>query len=108
MFVPLPVLIAAGLLILVLIAVTLRSTRKRDPLMGGAPPAYRATPSMPVASFPAAALPAGTLPAEVERQVRALLAAGRKIEAIKLARDATHLGLKETKDLVDAMERQPR
>ena len=108
MFVPLPVLIAAGLLILVLIAIILRSARKRDPLMGGAPRAYRSAPPTPLASLPAASLPGGTLPPEVEADVRALLAAGRKIEAIKLARDATHLGLKETKDLVDAMERQAR
>jgi large subunit ribosomal protein L7/L12 len=40
----------------------------------------------------------------VEAQVRALLAEGRKIEAIKLARTATDLGLKEAKDLVEAME----
>lgn len=106
MFVPLPVLIAAGLLILVLAAMALRSTRKRDPLMGGAPHDYGARRPAPVAGISPATLPAGTLPAEVERQVRALLAAGRKIDAIKLARDATGLGLKETKDLVDAMERQ--
>lgn len=106
MFVPLPVLIAVGLLILVLAAMALRSGRKRDPLMGGAPQAWRANGPTPIPSFPPATLPAGTLPTDVEQQVRALLAAGRKIEAIKLARDATHLGLKETKDLVEAMERQ--
>ncbi|NIJ22220.1 large subunit ribosomal protein L7/L12 [Sphingomonas naasensis] len=103
---PLPVLIAAALLILVLAAMALRSGRKRDPLMGGAPGSYRANRPMPAARFPPATLPAGTLPEDVEQQVRALLAAGRKIDAIKLARDATHLGLKETKDLVDAIERQ--
>lgn len=99
MFIPLPVLIAAGVLILVLIAMIARAGRKRDPLMGGAPPhAYRGTKPMPV--------PVATLSREVEEEVRALLAAGRKIQAIKLARDATHLGLKETKDLVEAMERR--
>ena len=99
MFVPIPVLIAAGLLILVLIAMIARAGRRRDPLMGGAPPrAYRGTKPVPV--------PVATLSPEVEQQVRAQLAAGRKIQAIKIARDATHLGLKETKDLVEALERR--
>jgi large subunit ribosomal protein L7/L12 len=103
MFVPIPILIAAGVLILVLVAMVARAGRRRDPLMGGAPPAYSRTKSVP---GPApAALPLATLPPEVEQEVRALLAAGRKIHAIKRARDATHLGLKETKDLVEAMER---
>lgn len=101
MFIPLPVLIAAGVLILVLIAMIARAGRKRDPLMGGAPPrAYRGTKPVP------RPVPVATLSPEVEREVRALLAAGRKIQAIKLARDATHLGLKETKDLVEALERR--
>ncbi|WBY07300.1 ribosomal protein L7/L12 [Sphingomonas sp. 7/4-4] len=92
MFVPIPILIAAGLVILVLIAMIARAGRRRDPLMGGAPP------RVPV--------PVATLSPEVEREVRAQLAAGRKIQAIKIARDATHLGLKETKDLVEALERR--
>ena len=29
---------------------------------------------------------------------------GRKIDAIKFARDVTHLGLKDTKDLVESLE----
>ncbi|MCX8477057.1 MAG: ribosomal protein L7/L12 [Sphingomonas sp.] len=103
MFVPLPVLIAIGVLILVLIAMIARAGRRRDPLMGGQPPAYR--PRKPVPLPKPMPLPVAALPVEVEAQVRALLAAGRKIEAIKIARDVTHLGLKETKDLVEAMER---
>jgi len=101
MFVPLPILIALGLLILALIAMAARGGRRRDPLMGGAPPVHRGTRPVPVATLPAA-----TLSPEVEQLVRAELAAGRKIQAIKIARDATHLGLKETKDLVEAMERR--
>ncbi len=106
MFVPLPILIALGLLILVLIAMIARAGRKRDPLMGGVPPVRRGTRPVPAAALPAARLPAATLSPEVEQQVRAELAAGRKIQAIKIAREATHLGLKETKDLVEAMERR--
>lgn len=37
-------------------------------------------------------------------EVRALLAAGRKIEAIKRYREATGVGLAEAKDVVDAFE----
>jgi large subunit ribosomal protein L7/L12 len=94
MFVPLPVLIAVGVVFLLLIVRVVRPGR-RDPLMGGLQPAYRATKPAPVA----------TLPADTEAEVRALLAAGRKIDAIKLARDVTHLGLRETKELVESMER---
>ncbi|MDP5277550.1 ribosomal protein L7/L12 [Sphingomonas sp. DG1-23] len=95
MFVPVSVLIGAGLVVLLLLALLLRP-RRRDPLMGGQPPIART-------SKPAAAVT--TLPPETEAEVRALLAAGRKIEAIKLARDAAHLGLKQAKDLVESMER---
>jgi ribosomal protein L7/L12 len=49
-------------------------------------------------------LAAAILPLEIEERVRQLLTAGRKIEAIKLARDATYMGVKEAKDLVESME----
>ena len=39
--------------------------------------------------------------------IRAALAAGEKIEAIKLLREATGLGLAEAKDAVERMEREP-
>ena len=48
-----------------------------------------------------AALP--TRSAEIEAQARALLADGNKIEAIKLVREATGLGLKEAKDFVERL-----
>lgn len=103
MFVPIPVLIAIGVVFLVLLALALRSSRGRDPLMGGGQvPRYRPLPTADKAM--ATAAPVLPLPPEVEQQVRALLAAGRKIDAIKLARDVTHLGLKDTKDLVESME----
>jgi ribosomal protein L7/L12 len=43
-------------------------------------------------------------PAALEAELRALLVAGRKIEAVKRAREATGLGLKEAKDLVEGIE----
>ena len=44
-------------------------------------------------------------PGNAEEAVRALLASGNKIDAIKRVREQTGLGLKEAKELVDAMER---
>ena len=38
--------------------------------------------------------------------IRAAIKAGRKVEAIKLVREATGLGLKEAKDLVDRASRR--
>ena len=95
MFVPIPVLIGAGLFVLVLLVLVVRPGRRRDPLLGGQPSLAHAKQPVPVA----------TLSADTEAQVRALLTAGRKIEAIKLAREATRLGLRQAKDLVEAMER---
>ncbi len=46
----------------------------------------------------------GELPPAEEPEIRRLLAAGKKIEAIKRYREATGLGLKEAKDAVEAME----
>ena len=40
-----------------------------------------------------------------ENELRALMAAGRKIEAIKQYRAATGAGLAEAKDAVEALER---
>jgi hypothetical protein len=42
----------------------------------------------------------------VRREVADALRAGRKIEAIKLYREATGVGLKEAKDYVEEVERQ--
>jgi ribosomal protein L7/L12 len=44
-------------------------------------------------------------PGNAEEAVRAMLDSGNKIEAIKHVREQTGLGLKEAKDLVEAMER---
>lgn len=42
---------------------------------------------------------------ELEVQVRALIAQGRKVEAVKRVRETTGWGLKESKDYVDALAR---
>lgn len=41
---------------------------------------------------------------DVDPQVRSLLLAGKKIEAIKVLRQKTNVGLKEAKDYIDALE----
>ncbi len=50
--------------------------------------------------------PTPALIGSLDAQVRDLLASGKKIEAIKIYREATGLGLKEAKDAVEAIERE--
>jgi len=49
---------------------------------------------------------APSLAADAMQEVSALLMAGKKIEAIRVYRTATGVGLKEAKDAVDALELQ--
>ena len=51
-------------------------------------------------------VPPRPLPADVRTQVLDALAAKQKIEAIRLAREATGMGLKDAKLTVEAMERE--
>ena len=48
------------------------------------------------------------LPPEAETEIRTLLQQRRKIDAIKLLREHTGLGLKEAKDRIDALDRELR
>jgi len=50
----------------------------------------------------------GNMPEEDAKIMTDLIFAGQKIEAIKMYRDASHLGLKESKDVIDALEKQLR
>jgi len=104
MFIPMPVLIVIGLAVLLLVGWALRASHGSDPLMGGQAPARRAPVAATAVPGALSGAPAAVLPPEVEEIVRALLTDGRKIEAIKLVREATHIGLKEAKDLVESME----
>ncbi|MEY9895612.1 ribosomal protein L7/L12 [Catenulispora sp. MAP5-51] len=54
---------------------------------------------------PAPAVPAAP---NAEAHIRALIQAGKKIQAIKAYREVTGQGLKEAKDAVEAMERNMR
>jgi hypothetical protein len=91
MYVSMPVLAAIGFAFLVLAALAWRRRGGERDLV--APPRAR----------PAGAAPIGDLPPEIAAEARALLAAGRKIEAIKRIRAATGLGLAEAKQLVERM-----
>ena len=105
MYVPVTVLAALGIAFLILTLLALRRrSGERDliapPRPGPLAPTSRAlSPS----AWPAGAAPIGDVPAELQRELRELVAAGRKIEAIKLVRAATGLGLAEAKDLVERM-----
>ena len=42
------------------------------------------------------------------QEIHLMLQQGRKIEAIKLVKDSSNIGLKEAKDFVDSLEEHPR
>lgn len=86
MYIPLPFLILGGVLLLVFVL----AARMR----GGGDMIERQRRDTPVSH-------AEALKALADPAVAAALAAGRKIEAIKLLRKRTGLGLKEAKDLVE-------
>ncbi len=93
MFVPLPILIGAILIAVVLVfKLARRSEHGRDTLLR--PPSSLGVPSSPRTP--------GLAP-DVAQQVQSLMAANRKIDAIKLVRESTGLGLKEAKDFVETL-----
>ncbi len=59
----------------------------------------------PFQELPPEGLPEG-LPEDLAPAVLAAIGSGRKIEAIKLVRSATGLGLREARTLVEALEAQ--
>jgi ribosomal protein L7/L12 len=97
MFVPLPLLILAGLVFVVLLVLAMRSRGRSDDLMAA-----------PRSRVQRVAVQAGQkleLSSETRVEVERLLANGQVINAIKLVREATGSGLKEAKDAVDQMRR---
>lgn len=97
MFVPLPLLILAGLVFLVLLVLAMRPRGRSDDLM--------AAPRSRVQPVRAQAGQKLELSSEIRVEVERLLANGQVINAIKLVREATGSGLKEAKDAVDEMRR---
>lgn len=102
MFVPLPVVIGAGLLIAMLLVLL---ARRRGPGRDLMAPPKRMQPR-PTAIQPASAGGAAplVLSPQQEAEIRALLANGRLIDAIKRVREIGKISLKEAKDLVDRFE----
>ena len=101
MFVPLPLLILAGLVFLVLLVMAMRPRGRADDLI--AAPRSRQRPQAP-----RSAVRNGQkleVSAEIRAEVEHLLADGEVINAIKLVRETTGSGLKEAKDMVDEMRR---
>jgi hypothetical protein len=79
-----------------------RGGERRDDLMG----LPRQQANSPFQSAPRMVTQTAAQPsAEALKAVRAELAAGNTIAAIKLLREATGLGLREAKDAVERMER---
>ena len=114
MFIPIPVLIVLGLVVLGLIALLLtrRETSGRDlmrpPASLGRAPVAPVLPTAPVAAddggMPVAA-PAGDAVDALVMEVRLMLMQGRKIQAIKQVRDRhPGMGLKQAKDWVERVE----
>lgn len=50
----------------------------------------------------------GNIPEEDAKKMTEFIFAGQKIAAIKMYKEATGLGLKESKDIIDALEKQLR
>ncbi len=97
MYIPLPLLILAGLVFLVLLVLAMRPRGRSDDLMAA-----------PRSRMQRVAVPAGQkleLPSETRAEVERLLTNGQVINAIKLVREATGSGLKDAKDAVDEMRR---
>jgi len=97
MFIPLPLLILAGLVFLVLLVMAMRPRGRSGDLM--------AAPRSRVQRVVVPARQRLELSSETRVEVERLLANGQVINAIKLVREATGSGLKEAKDMVDEMRR---
>lgn len=97
MFIPLPLLILAGLVFLVLLVMAMRPRGRSEDLM--------AVPRPRVQRVAVPARQKLELSSETRIEVERLLANGQVINAIKLVREATGSGLKDAKDAVDEMRR---
>lgn len=93
-----------GGVLLVVVVVAAGSRRSRANPMGYAPPVgYTGPPAGQVAAAGPYQAGTGMLPGPALTQVRMLLSRGQKIQAIKVVREETGMGLKDAKDYVEAM-----
>lgn len=72
-----------------------RMITQQSPLVYDPPPSAAAAPQR---------VAPGSVNLQLGRDLEQLLSAGRKIEAIKLVRERTGLGLKDAKDAVERLE----
>ena len=107
MYLPVPVLAAIGLVVLVLLLLAFRRRGGERDLIApprlGAPAPPPMMQAEPRRAWPAGATPIGDVPPALEAELRALLAAGQKLEAIKQLRAATRCSLSEAKEMVERM-----
>ena len=75
---------------------------QQSPLVADPPSPPAATPAPPASA--ARRVAPGGVNIQLGRDLEQLLSAGRKIEAIKLVRERTGLGLKEAKEAVERLE----
>ncbi|MGD9812593.1 MAG: ribosomal protein L7/L12 [Sphingobium sp.] len=99
MYIPTPWLIGVVIVLaLIFIALWRRGSddaRRRNELMGIDSDHFsRGVPSAPALA---------ALTPEIEAEIRRLIGARRKIDAIKLARETTGMGLKDAKDYVEGL-----
>lgn len=98
-YIPLPLLILGALVVLAALFWALRRrTGERDLMTPPRPDSPR-----PAAPAPAVVVAPVELPEELRRELWNLIHTGNPIQAIKLVRDRTGLGLKEAHDYVEAM-----
>ncbi|MCB2015417.1 MAG: ribosomal protein L7/L12 [Sphingobium sp.] len=99
MYISMPVLIGAAIAIIVIFLLLLRrasgGARRQNELMGIDNDHFsKGVPSAPQLA---------ALTPEIEGEIREMVAAGKKIEAIRLARETTGMGLKEAKEYVERL-----
>ena len=99
MFVSLPLLIGVGVFVLAILVLVFRG-QGRDDLMG---PGQRAKRPPPLRSVVGSGSP--QIGPELETIVRAMMAKGEKLAAIKKVREERGLGLKDARDAVEALGR---
>ena len=101
------VILGAALVALLALLFLRRDNARR--IGGGGPrPTPQPKPKLggPARNAPKTADRMDNLTKETLAEVETLIETGRKIEAIKLVREVTGMGLKEAKDAVDNLEKQ--
>ncbi len=99
-----PILIALAIVFLLLALAAFRRQTPRDPLMGARGAEQPRMPLAPAAPIPPTPPSTSAVAEDLRARVMPLLARGQKINAIKLVRDETGMGLKQAKDYVESLE----